>query len=362
MKVDIQNVTESAQSAVENQLLQDTAELGESISDRIYSLLQQSERMASELGSYVEQAKEDSFLLLGEEENIYKINENLTNTKEMLDHLINTKESDISQQMSELMIRITALQNRTLGMQVKDEVRTHVNNVIEASRNAVKMASEKFTEFFKNARTFVNQSIDKIKENVNSIHKVASECINESINDMRIKPIISTGTHGKNNDVIKNHYSNEDDLYRFKERQYSYLLADRQQALDSLNEKHQNSKGIEKLMYKVAIKRTENAIEFINQKDEQNERTHDHNIDFNKDLDKVKELAEDIDNYLIGTKVELINSAIEIRNNVVNSVINKLDSLSDRARSYAERNGIEIPKPDKEEVSVEIDEYDEDRT
>ena len=67
MKVDINNVNEVAQDVVGQQLVNDASEVGYSVSERIQLLIKQSQALSEELAQLIEQAGNDTSILLGQE-------------------------------------------------------------------------------------------------------------------------------------------------------------------------------------------------------------------------------------------------------------------------------------------------------
>lgn len=350
MKVDINNVNEVAQDVVGHQLVNDASEVGYSVSERIQLLIKQSQALSEELAQLIEQAGNDTSILLGQEENINKINENLSVTKEKINDLISTKESDVSQQMSELMARITALQNRTLGTQIKDEIRSNVNSIIDAAKLTITQASEKFKEFFKSLRDFSNRAIDKFKENAGHIVDVVKD-YRHSLKTYR--------------DTEKNEYhrAHNEEEKKCNDRSLSYLVADRTRELEDLQGKYNQATGIEKLIYKLSINKIEESLDIIDDRDKDNESSYVRyqslyqSMDtFNKKcIEKISDLANDIRYTTIAIKEDLKKSSNELRDKTVLSAIEKLEKVSSKVKSYAENKGIDLPDPDKKK---ELDDFD----
>lgn len=346
MKVDINNVNEVAQDVVGQQLVNDASEVGYSVSERIQLLIKQSQALSEELAQLIEQAGNDTSILLGQEENINKINENLSVTKEKINDLISTKESDVSQQISELMARITALQNRTLGTQIKDEIRSNVNSITDVAKLTITQASEKFKEFFKSVRYFSNKAIDKLKENAEHVVEVVKDYRNS----------LKTYKDTKNNEY---HRSHDDEEKRINDRSLSYLAADRTKELENLQEKYNNAVGFEKLIYKLSINKLEESLDIIEfrEKDSQSSYAIYQSMDAfeKKCIEKISDLANDIRYTTIAIKEDLKKSSNELRDKTVLSAIEKLEKVSSKVKSYAENKGIDLPDPDKKK---ELDDFD----
>lgn len=346
MKVDINNVNEVAQDVVGQQLVNDASVVGYSVSERIQLLIRQSQALSEELAQLIEQAGNDTSILLGQEENINKINKNLSVTKEKINDLISTKESDVSQQISELMARITALQNRTLGTQIKDEVRSSVKNITDTAKLTITQSSEKFKEFFKSVRDFSNRAIDKLKENAEHVVEVVKDYRNS----------LKTYKDTKNNEY---HHAHDDEEKRINDRSLSYLAADRTKELENLQEKYNNAVGFEKLIYKLSINKLEESLDLIEfrEKDSQSAYASCQSMDAfeKKCIEKISDLANDIRYTTIAIKEDLKKSSNELRDKAVLSAIEKLEKVSSKVKSYAEIKDIDLPDPDKKK---ELDDFD----
>ena len=359
MKVDINNVNEVAQDVVGQQLVNDASEVGYSVSERIQLLIKQSQALSEELAQLIEQAGNDTSILLGQEENINKINKNLSVTKEKINDLISTKESDVSQQMSELMARITALQNRTLGTQIKDEVRSNVNSIIDAAKLTITQSSEKFKEFFKSVRDFSNRAIDKLKENAERVVEVVKD-YRDSLKIV-YDTTISIYNHNIGNDynITKQNRFNRDAQKNIDDSYFSYMIADRTKELEKLQEKYDQSSGIEKLMYKLSINRVETILHLINKTENINQKINNYGTIVDKKCDgcieKITDLANDIRYTTIAIKEDLKKSSNELRDKTVLSAIEKLEKVSSKVKSYAENKGIDLSDPDKKK---ELDDFD----
>lgn len=367
MRVDIDKVNDKAQEAVGYQMTDDASEMGGNIKERIQRLMNQINSFSEELNDIVSQVGDNTSYLLGNEENMLKISDSLANDKAKINSLIDVKEMDLAQQMSEMMTMVTAMQNRTIGSQIKDEAKAYVNNIVEKSREAISCLAEKATSFFKSVRASVNKAIDSFKE-------TASNTI-EAVSTYR-----NTLKMNKSAEMDSNHrgtYRTEQERQikevgeRNPNNRISYLLADRTKELEDLKDRYQNSVGIDKLLYKTAIEKTEATIDVLNHNDERQQKQFDLDKDrlaryeaiesSQKELQEKLMETKDIISYTVSSTIqEIKDAATAVRDKTLTAVIDKLEAATNKAKSYAESKGIDLATPDKakeelKEQDVEIE-------
>lgn len=354
MRVDINKVNDKAQEAVGYQMTDDASEMGDNIEERIQRLMDQINSFSEELNDIVSQVGDNTSYLLGNEENMLKISDSLANDKAKINSLIDVKEMDLVQQMSEMMTMVTAMQNRTIGSQIKDEAKAYVNNIVEKSREAISCLAEKATSFFKSVRASVNKAIDSFKETAsNTIEAVSTYRNTLKMNKSAEMDSQSPGLRSSDR---------EHQLKEVGERnpnnRISYLLADRTKELEDLKDRYQNSVGIDKLLYKTAIEKTEATIDVLNHNDERQQKRFDLDKNVLARYEAMEASQQAIQEKLIETKdiisytvsstiQEIKDAATAVRDKTLTAAIDKLEAATNKAKSYAESKGIDLATPDK---------------
>lgn len=368
MRVDIDKVNDKAQEAVGYQMTDDASEMGDNIKERIQRLMNQINSFSEELNDIVSQVGDNTSYLLGNEENMLKISDSLANDKAKINSLIDVKEMDLAQQMSEMMTMVTAMQNRTIGSQIKDEAKAYVNNIVEKSREAISCLAEKATSFFKSVRASVNKAIDSFKETASN----TIEAVSTYRNTLKMNKSAEMDSSRRRDSYRSDQERQIKEVgERNPNNKISYLLADRTKELEDLKDRYQNSVGIDKLLYKTAIEKTEATIDVLNHNDERQQKQFDLDKDrlaryeaieaSQKELQEKLMETKDIISYTVSSTIqEIKNAATAVRDKTLTAVIDKLEAATNKAKSYAESKGIDLATPDKakeelKEQDVEIE-------
>lgn len=351
MKVDINNIGATAKSAVERQTLFDSTKIGNTVSCNLKDILNDVHDISTRLQDAVSQMSNSTEQMLGEEKDIIAINDELNLMKEQINGLLDTKEMDICQKLSDISMQLAILQNRTFSSQLRDEVKTKVNDVVSQSRKTIAMVADKVSKFFQNARKSINNVVEQLKTKASEISMAWDS----------YRSIIKT-----NREMMKDSAGLEFDRLdksarQTREKKVDYILANRQAELARLIKEKEQVAGIEKLICKAAIINVESSIDeikYINSQNKEKDKAFDR---FTEARENIKQATDSITNKVTAakdsifeavdyTKTEIKTAAEEARDSAVIKAINILENVVNRAKEMAEEKGIKLPTINKSET------------
>ena len=378
MNVNMNNVQikDSAYAAVGAQLLNDAQKTGLDVKNQIESLREEIiNRVSKQITNKLDEIGSTVENMLGEEASIEDINSYISKSKEDINIALDVSEMDANSRIAELSTKITALENRTIGSMIKDEVRDAVKDVVNKSRNAVSLFSSKLNKFYKNTRECVGKAIATVKDRAAEVSKAWA-----SIKDSYANSLEVMSQHLEKSDIEKDETASVDEKRAARNKRLDFSIAKQAEAVRDLQGKIVNAKGIEKLIYKASLISEVNNLDSIvyektvaNQKDEFNDKvsdTKDKVINKGKEIvadlkdksetfaihamyakdaiqnspEKAKEIfvkcKDRINKEIDKAKTDISNSAKNIRNNAVTKILDSMDTAINKARDYADNKGM----------------------
>lgn len=341
MKIVMDNIQINAQSAIEDQLVQSATDLGNSTKTNIESLLKQSEELSKQLSDILTQIKNETENSLGNEDDIIKVVDSLNQARSSINDIIGVREMDVASSLSFMNLqvqqmenRVRELESRTFGTQIKDEVKSIVNNVVSSARNAISETSKHLVKFFNKCRTSVENAISNIKQTSIDVSKAWSE--------------YSKTTNEYANMIVD---FKSEKTKEATQKKADFINAEIDSKINDVENKYKNANGLEKLAYKATLIELKIDKDAIHNSEVNSEKIANIKEKASQVTDTIKQKVfdakENISLYTDTAKNEIINASRNVRDSIITKVISSLESAIDLAKNYANDKGIKVPEPDK---------------
>lgn len=377
------NLKTDAQSAYSQNLAADSQELGNEIQAKIDEISRDlTQQIAEKLSKKLEEIATTAQEMLGDEHPQEEVLSYLDNQKEDLSSFIDFSEMDSNSKIANLSMKVTALENRTLGSMAKEEVKNAATNLINNARNLISEFAQRVSNFYQGARTTCNNTIQDIKTRCSEIAKAW-----DSVKDSYHHYNDAYNQKKNKSDVEMDKDASRSDKNLARNKRYDYAIADQQKVIDDLQNKIDNAKGVEKLIYKTTMinemsslerlqyqqdkdnfvadvkdtvsEKAENAVSKVkdtasNAKDAVKDKAETAAIYAMYAADAVKEAPQKaitamqnaqkgISNSVSQAKASITQSAQGVRDKAITSLLNKMQSATNAMAAYAQNKGIALP-------------------